>query len=404
MQLPQIPNKRLLLIIAFILLVFILGFLLYFVFFRSAPVITEPDGVITPPDQIGSLPGTEVGVDRPLVEDIAPGELPDAIARGGITQTSIVTANPILGITQTSNNRIAYYNRRNGQFYTLDNNENIRALSDRSFPNVESVAWSGNGEKAILEFPDGANIFYDFETDTQVTLPRHWTDFEYSPNSNEIIFKSIGLEPENNFLSIADETGSGAQIIEFLGTEADRVNPLWSPNNLMFANYAEPLDASRQTVTFIGKNDENFLQLTVNGYNFNSKWNPNGSQLLYEVSSAATNNNPSLWIVNAQPDTMGTGRRPLNIETSVDKCVFQDTVTVYCAVPQFLPDGSGIIPSIADGIPDDIYKLDVRTGSSSLLAELDIPIPVGSILLSPDERYLYFTDAFTGSLGKIKLR
>lgn len=404
MNIKNLFARRNLAIAGFIAIVIIIGFLLYIIFFRSSATTVTPGGTEGGPEGTGGLPGTDIGGDRPIVDDLDPGELPDAIARGGITQTQRITSSPVTNLALGSSTGLSYYDQFTGQFYTLDSNGNIRTLSDEVFPSVDSVAWGRTGDKAILEFPDGANIFYDFETDTQVTLPRHWTDFEYSPTSDEIIFKSIGLEPENNFLFIADEQGNSAKIIEFLGAEAGRVNPLWSPANQIVANYAETLDAGRSEVFMIGHNKENFLSLVVNGINFDSKWNPNGSQLLYEVTSPTTRNNPSLWIVNAQGGNIGSGRRPLNLETSVDKCVFQDTKTLYCAVPQNLPPGSGLIPNIARGIPDDIYKVNLVTGSSSLLARLDIPLPISSLVLSEDNRYIYFTDAITGTLRKIQLR
>lgn len=404
MNIKNLFTRRNLAITGFIAIVIIIGFLLYIIFFRSSATTVSPDGSDLPPDGVGGLPGTGTDIDRPIVDDLAPGELPDAIARGGITQTQRITTSPISNLAVGSNTGLSYYDQFTGQFYTLDSNGNIRTLSDEVFPSVDSVAWGRTGEKAIIEFPDGANIFYDFETDTQVTLPRHWTDFDYSPTSDEIIFKSIGLEPENNFLFIADEQGNSAKIVEFLGDGAAKVNSSWSPANQIVANYAEPLDAGRSEVFMIGQNKENFLSLTVNGINFDGKWNPNGTQLLYEVTSQSTNNNPSLWIVNAQGGNIGSGRRPLNLQTTVEKCVFQDTETVYCAVPQNLPAGSGLIPSIARSIPDDIYKINLITGSSSLLAKLDIPLPVASMVLSEDNRYLYFTDEITGTLRKIQLR
>lgn len=405
MDLTRFQIKKIAIIVGFIIIVIVLIWLIYIVFFK--PLTPTPPIGITPtttPPGIGGLPGTEPGVGRPTVEPVKPGELPSAIARGGLTETTKLVTNPVKSLSPASGNQVAYYDEIKGKFFSLDPDGNIIALSEKKFANVETVSWAPASNKAILEFPDGANIFYEFSTDRQVTLPKHWTDFHFSPDGDKILFKSIAMEPENNFLFISDETGSGAQIVTFLGENHDIVLPDWSPNRQIVASYAEPLDAGRSTVNFLGLNNENFKQLVVNGYNFDARWNPNGTQLLYQVSSSATNDNHSLWIVNAQGNAIGTGRRPLNIQTTVDKCIFADTATVYCAVPQFLPQGSGIIPALARGIPDDIYKINVSTGSSAKLAELDIPMPIGSLMLSPDQRYLYFTDGLTGSLRKIRLK
>lgn len=400
-SLPDI--KKTIVIVGFIAIVVVLGWLIYVLFFKPPPP-PEPPGPPTPPTPPGVLPPTPPGVEIPTVEPGAPGELPSAIARGGLTKTTTLTTNPVKNITISSDNELTYYDEISGQFFALDSQGQIVALSNKKFPQVQTVAWAPSAKSAIIEFPDGANIYYDFKTEKQVTLQKHWTEFNFSPDGDKITFKSIAMEPENNFLAIANPIGSGAQIIASLGEYAARVIPDWSPNRQIVASYTEPLDADRSSLFFLGLNDENFKKVVVNGYNFSGEWNPNGSQLLYSVSSTATNDNPSLWIVNAEGETIGSGRRPLNLETTADKCIFADTTTIYCAVPQFLPEGTGIMPSLRRGIPDDIYKVNLLNGTSAKLAELDIPLTITSLALSPDKKYLYFTDEIVGRLRSIRLK
>ena len=394
--------RKIIIITVFVLVAALLTWLIYFVFFRT-PKVSEPTPTITPTSTpIGGLPGTEPRGEIPRVIPGKPGELPSAIAKGGLTQTNSVVGSPVSGIA-LSGNSLLYYDSIEGKFFSISPEGNVVSLSDKKFSQVQNVSWSPSSETAILEFPDGANIYYDFANERQVTLPKHWAEFGFSPSGDKIIFKSIAQEPENNFLAIADPNGGNAQIIASLGDYPDRVFPSWSPNRQIVATHYEPVDGERSELFFMGLNNENFKSVVVNGYGIETLWNPNGSQLLYSASATETNDSPALWIVNAEGEAIGSSRRPLNLATNADKCVFSDTTTLYCAVPQFLPQGSGIMPSIADGIPDDIYKIDVTTGATSLLANLDIPLSINSLMLSPDKRFIYFTDDATNRLRSIRL-
>lgn len=396
--------RKTIIVAFFILIVLLLGWLIYAVFFkREQPPTIPPTGETPTTTPTGGLPGAGPRGVIPRVEPGRPGELPSAIARGGLTQTNAVVESPVSGISLRGNT-LFYYDSIEGKFFSITPEGQVVSLSDKKFSQVQTVTWSPSSDSAVLEFPDGVNVFYDFTNEKQTTLPKHWTEFGFSPTGDKIIFKSIAQEPENNFLAIADPSGGSAVIISELGDHPDRVIPQWSPNREIVASFSEPLDSERSELFFIGLNDENFKSVVVNGYGLQTLWNPSGTQLLYSVSSSATNDSPSLWIVNAQGEAIGSGRRPLNVSTTADKCVFSDTTTLYCAVPQFLPQGSGIMPSIAENIPDDVYKIDVTTGASSLLATLDIPLTIHSLIISPDKRFIYFTDNVTGRLRSIRLQ
>ena len=45
--------------------------------------------------------------------------------------------------------------------------------------------------RRFLEFPDGANVLYDYVNDKQITLPKTWTDFQFSANESQIAFKDL---------------------------------------------------------------------------------------------------------------------------------------------------------------------------------------------------------------------
>jgi len=412
--------QKIALVAGFMLLVFGIGFLLYIVFFKPlVPGSNNANLQNTSTGLPGSnenqngkiLPGTNGTL--PLSGDINANANTNAqIQQSGQGQP----LGPTASVTSLSNARtynatlsenglyLYYYDRESGKFYKTDSKGNTTPLDNKIFYQVERVSWSTNREKAILEYPDGANIVYNFSSKKQYTLPKHWTDFNFSPDSDKIISKSIGINNENNFLIISDSTGTKTKVIRELGENAEDVLPLWSPNNQVVGVYVRGSDLEQQEIFFIGQNSENFKSMLVEGWGFKGQWTPQGDKLLYSVYSSRTQNKPELWIVDAQSNSIGRNRRELKVETWADKCAFYDNDTLYCAVPEGLQDNAGLFPDEMDTAPDMIYKINISTGSKTLVAQPDQNHTMDSIFVSPNGDSIYFTDKNDGKIYKVGIK
>ncbi len=402
--------KKILLAIIFLIIAAILAFLLYVLFFKKAVPPALPKEEIS--TTTGILPPSEEGA--PIIaEEEAEGIIPisqmkekiDETALGGITQTTLLNDAPGLAPTLAGNGTdVQYYNQSDGKFYQLDENGNIKALSDKIFHNVEKITWSPQKNKAILEYPDGANIVYDFALDKQITLPKHWENFDFSTDGDKIVMKSIGLDPANRWLAIADNDGSGSRAIEYIGENADTVYPSWSPNNQSIAMYTQGVDFNRQEVFFVGLNDENFKSTVVEGRGFEYAWSAKGDRLLYSVYSTDNDLKPKLWVVNAQGENIGSNRKNLELETWASKCVFANNENLYCGVPESLETGTGMFPEMAKNVRDNLYYINVATGQKKLIAIPDGDYNISDLIATKNEDMLYFTDAKTGLIHKIELK
>lgn len=406
--------KKLLLVIGFLLTTILLGYLIYATFFKQftgAPDnISDNQATSTP---TGSLPIANTGNNQPINEENKDTVLPDtnsyaktdSIARGNITATKQLEDAPTLGAAIAENGAdIRYYNKSDEKFYRLNSAGDKVLLSDKVFHNVQNVAWAKTQNKAVIEYPDGANIVYNFDTKKQVTLPAHWKDFEFSPQGDKIVMKSIGLDEGNRWLAISSDDGSQVRAIEQIGSKDASVYPSWSPSNQTIAMYTEGVDFDKQEVFFVGLNNENFKSLTVEGRDFQPKWSPSGDRLLYSVYSSANNLNPSLWISNAQGEAIGSGRKDLNVSTWAEKCNFTNTTDIYCAVPEKLEEGSGLFPELANSTKDNLYKINTITGQKKLIAIPDGDYTISNITVSQDERNLYFTDKRSENIYQVKLK
>jgi len=416
--------KRILLLISFIGAVILFGYLLYFFFLKPGIPTTVTNANIN--GEPGVLPPAGVNVNIPTAANVN-GALPSGVdvnvnlgppppvspttpvvsptASGGLTEikplTTTIAFQPTLG---SDGNNVIYYDRTTGLFYKITPEGIASPLSSEIFHEVSNISWSPDKQKAILEYPDGSNIVYDFNTNQQVTLPKHWQDFDFSPNSSQLVFKSLGSGPENRWLAVVNADGSQAQKIEPLGDQDSTVHPAWSPSNQIVAMYREDKNFNQQNLYFVGLNDENFKSTTIEGRGFQGQWSTAGDRLLYSVYSSGSGYKPTLWIVEASGDNIGKNRRNLGLETWSDKCTFSNNNDVYCAVPKDLQDGAGIFHRELDNEPCDIYKIDLITGFKSKIAIPEGNHNISNVIITENGNYLYFTSQTNGRLYKINLR
>lgn len=401
---PQ--TKRILLIIGFAGIVVLMAFLIVTVLFRAPSVSVEPEP--EPGTTAGTLPGAQTGRPTVISEPEEGGEgagqlQPSQVAEGGVTFVTRLTTSQISS-PNINGNDLAYYDPADGKFYTIDANGNVVALSAAAFPNAENVLISDNAQVAAIEFPDGSNVLYDFATDSQTTLPSHWEDFDFSPDSKEVVTKSVGIDPGNRALVTTTVDGSQTNVITPLGTSQDYVSVNWSPNN-QIVGFSETGTVQsgfgRRQIYLIGQDGEEAGGIIVEGGNFQALWSPNGSNILYSVAYSGNGNRPSLWYTNATGQA-GSQRKKFDVETWVNKCTFYDASTVYCAVPRETPKESGIDHGMVTAY-DDVYAIDIDSGRTVLIAEPALDIRMTDLFVSADQSVLYFRDQ-SGRLNSMRLR
>ena len=404
-------KKRLLILGIFILFTVLLGYLMYRVFFAPAKKTTTTKPVGTNAQNNGQLPTAGPGGIKTSTSTKPAGLPTSATSKTSTTATTQKT--PL--ITQVVKNaiknpqvdnlgRVSFYNEQDGKFYRLKKDGTTELMSDEVFHSVNNITWSPDSAEAILEYPDGANIYYNFSTKKQTTLPKHWQEFSFSPAGDKIGAKSITVAPENRWLITSDPDGANIRSIEPMGANADKVTVDWSPNQeiLGFSLTGQALGADRQEVLLVGFNGENLPSLTVEGRGFQSQWSPTGKHLVYSVYSERSDYKPELWVVGAEGNDIGANRKLLSVNTWADKCTFSDERFVYCAVPSSMPTGAAFAPRVTDNIADNLYRLDTQSGARTPI-QMNENHTISSIFLNEDKTKLYFTDKNQTGLFEVKL-
>ncbi len=408
---PQLI-KRLLLIFGLLVVSALVGFGIYAVFFRSTTTtvqINNQDFTNTS----GQLPTSSVrsnngnGTTTSESGTLPLGTLPENNGSAGTyfqEQPVVQLTNDYPAFANVGGGSVRYYNQADGKFYHVSANGAPIALSDQVFYNAQNVTWAKNQDKAVIEYPDGAKIVYDFTTKKQVSLPQHWQDFSFSSDGAQIAAKSMGLSPDNRWLITTKDDGTGTQALEPLGNNGDKVIVDWSPSRqtVALSRTGEPVGGERQEVLFVGLHGENFKPAIVEGLDFQSNWSPTGQKLLYSIDNSASSYKPDLWIVDAYGDSIGNNRKQLQLNTWAHKCSFADENTLFCAVPETLPDGAGMSPAIAKDTPDQLYKIDIRTGLKQPIP-LDNEYTIQSISFDKNSGKLFFTDPHRTGIFQVNI-
>ncbi|EKD78471.1 MAG: hypothetical protein ACD_41C00344G0002 [uncultured bacterium] len=406
-------QRRLLLASTLLVSAVIIGFIIYWVFFRSllpGPEANENVNAVN----LNALPDIILNANRNANENVnAITTLPDidTVALGGNTLSQVIYSGDAQDVTLSGDgSTIQYYDPVTGQFYTIDANGNITLLDDQVFKGVEDVTWANDADKAVLEFEDGFKVLYDFTQDKQYTLNRDMEEFDFSPTDTQISFKFTPENEDDRWLGVANLDGSGARGIEPLGDNEDLVNAQWSPAGHSIGVLNEYVDGNHKQVVPLGFNDENFKGFVVSGRGFDYRWTVDGKRMIYSTYSSDSNYNSVLHIVDAYGDDIGANNSSLELATSVDKCTFSASGDhLYCAVPVDPPTGGGIAPGVLNDVQHDIYEINLVTGLKEKIATpadntagTDLSGP-SDLVVSEDENVLYYREATTGKIRRILL-
>ncbi len=401
--------KVILRLILFLGIVTLIAVGLYAAFFRVPPSVQEaPDDGSTAGNLTGADDATDDGItDGEPTDDTATddGVLPSSpVADGGATATIVLTNTAIVSPTATTNGTMAYYDPADGHFYTMNSNGEAELLSQAYFPSAETVTFDSDATTAVIEFPDGSNVVYDFTSGTQTTLPSHWEDFSFSGDGSEIASKSIGNDTSNRSLIISSADGTHTEVVAALGTNDDAVDVNVSPSGsvVAFSSTGSAQSFDRNELYLIGTDGEVVGSLIVQGTNFSAIWSPDSTNILYSVADPSNSYRPSLWYADSRGDRHGDVRLHLGPETWVEKCTFASVTTVYCAVPQDGTDGSGDDHTLERG-NDSLYKIALPSGTATLVGFAAAETQMFNLTVSADGTTLYFQDD-VGRLLSMRLK
>jgi len=404
-------KKQIIMMVVLVVVTIIIGIAMYLLYRKTAPSkMGRPTATTTP---VGAFPTAGQRVTSTIITQADGTQivLPSSI---GITTTptvyrpeavSKISSDFATYASANKNGNYRYHNTLNGKFYRIDTKGKLTELADKTFYNVKDVTWAPTKDLAVIEYPDSSKIIYNFEKNTQVSIPKHWQEFSFSSDSSEIAAKSMGLSPSSRYLITTKDDGTGTKIIEGMGNNSQYVDISWSPSKqvVAFSQTGRSLGGDRREVLMVGLNGENFKSLEIEGSNFEPQWSDTGKKLLYSVNNARSSYKPELWITDSYGDSIGNNRTLVNLNTWASKCTFSGDTTLFCAVPRTLPVGAGMNKAVANSTYDNLYKIDLTTGLKTPLSLGNDNFTVDTISYNKTKGKILFTDLNKTGIYEVNL-
>ena len=309
--------------------------------------------------------------------------------------------------------------RATGHIYTISlattSTTVTNELSDQTIPQIYRSLWI-NSSSTLLQYPNNTNTIIktysatlekppkttattsisNFVSITGAFLPDNIEAVVTNPASTKIFYL---IESSSGVLGkIANINNNGATTI-FSSAVSDW-NVQWPNTNTIALSTKASSNVNGYLYFLSTKGTMQRILGDIPGLVTNV--NPNTTLVAY------TDSNPTLSIFNIKSgNTVSTG-----LNTIANKCTWSpiQTTTLYCAVPQNIPEGNypdawyqGLV-----SFSDDIYQIDANTGQAieigNISQQAGQPIDAENLKVSPDGNFLIFTNKIDLSLWALQIQ
>lgn len=399
-------SRRTKIIIAVIVLLLIaLGVFWYFLRGKQPTVPSNLGGTFPPPSDEITPPGEE----PPTVLPEEPAVAFEPILR---QLSKVPIAGAVLG-SKSGQPIVRYQERATGNIYEIGAaGEGEKRLTNTTIPKVYEALWSKTGTELVSRYiREGGEIVESFSS--RVVLGSSGTEGELQGAFLPRDILSAAMAPDGKRLFYLQEENGGASgiqsdlpgggktrlwsspVSEWLVSwpKADKIALLSKPSGLASGMFLS-LNPANGVSTLILRNIPGLTALM----------NPVKPSVLYSVSSES---NISLRLFDAS-----TGRSSVvSTATFPEKCVWsKDGELFYCGVPKIIPTGTypdvwyqGVI-----AFEDEVWSMALSSGAQERVLDISekrgSPIDLINPEVSPDEKFLIFTDKESGTLWSLQMK
>lgn len=321
---------------------------------------------------------------------------------------------------------VRYMERESGHIFELAYNENRPdKISNTTITRIHDAYFNNTNNSILLrrlnENNDIQNIYALFEEKAPTTSPAALIEAVVGKLNQSLLpsgIKEVAISPNKNKIFYLTAIGA-----DFIGTTEDfSGKPGLNKKQVFSSPLSEWLIQwpEANTIFFNTK-----PSARVPGFLFSQTLNKTGlTRILSNINGLTTSVSPNLKkIVYSESverglktyiyDVASRERSLLPLVTLPEKCVWGgvDQEILYCAAPSNLQAGEypdswyqGVV-----SFDDEIWKIDIKTGSAELLADKVIlgrngGVDATNLTLSPDENHLLLTNKKDSSLWQIKIR
>lgn len=412
-------NKKKTAIIAAALVLLVLGAVLYYLFFRGGASLPPPSGGGTFPSETG---GAGIGQGGGAGGNLSGGGTGAATTTGAtgpfVPVLKQLTASPEGGATivaTTTGIAIRYVDRGLGNIYQVnpDGTARIR-LSNKTVPKIYESLWPPGGASVILRFPrEGSESIASFYG-TLVPPSGSSTDGSLDGSFLTENIRAMTLSPDgkNVFYTLTRSDGTtgiianpdGSRRIQALDTPLRELNIAWPAANLITLT-TKPSANVNGMLFFLNSRNGVLTRVFTGVPGLTDLVSPDAGMILYSQSGGS---GFALRLYSAKDG----GIRTATVATFPEKCVWSRlaTDTIFCAVPTVIPPGSYPDDWYQGRVSfsDELWTINAATGVSQFLFPLrqyaGEDIDATNLMLSPDERYLVFTNKSDLTLWALQMK
>lgn len=390
-------NAKKILIIAFILLILLLGtFLVYNFFFK--PTSENPNAQ---PSNNGALPSASSGATfLPNSTNAANNQ------SGSVQKIRLVSKEPVLSPAIGEDGKtVKYYTRSSGHVLTSDFiGENLKELSSVTLNGLIKAIWSPDKTKTIGIFSDNNTIkkyFYNYSNGQSALLNNQIGQVAWSPDSKKIAYQFLDPVAGQHNISIANPDGSDWKNI--FKTRLDSLIVEW-PSKEKISLRQAPSGLAQGLLYALDSATGDFSKILSELYGLSVKWSPKADKILFSATNER-GQSPALYLT----DSSGTNQKDLKLSGLADKCVWSnDDRTIFCALPQEISNSAVWPDDYYKGLlilADDFYKINLEdnTKTKILGSSSQASFDAQELFLSPKEDYLFFVNKHDGLLYSLKI-
>lgn len=272
-------------------------------------------------------------------------------------------------------------------------------LSHITIVGLTEALWSPKRDRAAVFYLDGETLkgFLHIGTSSVAVLPTNTQSFSWSPNGNQLAYatrKDAALD-----LVIADASGKNAKTI--FSTPVLDSSVVWITTDSI-AFQTAPSGFADGFVFLYSRGSGKFTKVLGPLRGLSANWSPDGNRIL--VSSTVSGGDNALNVYDAAGKQIFT----TGLATIAQKCAWVSAERLYCAVPK----------ETAQNIvwPDDYLRGEVNTTDRIIRIDLKTKetaevfngenafFDASDLVLTPDEKHLFFVNRFDGTLWRLLLK
>ncbi|MCX6762756.1 MAG: hypothetical protein NT093_03155 [Candidatus Moranbacteria bacterium] len=377
--------------ISTLVLILLIGaiFVYNFAFKKSAPPATAPKTT----DE-GKTSATPAGTQGAATQ-----------TNGAITAISDVSVfGAVLAPDQST---VYYFSGENGQLNQVNLDGKLeKVVSTEEFQNIERIIWNKLKNRANKKRKNGPGkskfLLLDLTQKTVTPLKGNIDSVAWSGLGDKIIYKYYDSKTNKRSIEVSDPSGSNWRKIADTNYFGIEISPVPGSSDISFWPASDAfVSSSTNLINFSGENKKEILG---GRWGTDLLWSPDGKSATVSYTDQKGGKKTDLALMNSD----GGQFNSLNFPTFAKKCVWSsDSKFLFCAMPGNIPE-SAILPNDwQEGkiqTADTFWKLEIATGKKDRLIEADKingSFDALNPFLSQDEKTLFFVNKADGKLYKL---